>query len=261
MIARTVTCRVAATVLLLHLCWTASATSVIRREISISGNSVRVTDYLSLSPAFANKESNLGYAFDAGMDHDTNFVHRVQKLFGNDDLQMVECVGQRHGESLEIKIVSTVRFAASNNEAKIHLVPTFAGVRIGADTVPGKHWDELTIFKQEGKFVVYLSEVDSFEPSFQQFEKDGDSFDTFFKSDGQFECILKTGKQTVPLMTWDLRAHDSNAPSLAVMRHLAEFHKMTGNDQLALCTSLKLAKPGYYLLVPGAETNQVHTPP
>jgi hypothetical protein len=104
--------------------------------------------------------------------------------------------------------------------------------------------------------VVYVPELKSCVPTFEQFEKDGYTFSTFFTGDEKFECILKTGNQTVPLLSWDKGEHDSNTINPKVARRLDGFDKMSGNDQLALCTSLKLAKPGCYLLT---QTNYVTT--
>jgi hypothetical protein len=116
---------------LLLACWTACAADVIRREVSIKNGGVCVTDFLSISGSLAVEEPNLDAVYEAGVEGNTDFVQKVGKLLNCEDLHIEECKQQIRGQSLEVEIVSTVRFGASNHEAMIHLVSTFGGDHAG----------------------------------------------------------------------------------------------------------------------------------
>ena len=221
------------------------ASDTVERKISCEDNTIWIEDKLHIRGRYAGGNSELWDLFESVTNGNTNLMSKVRKVMQGEDIEIREYTANKNGDYIDLRILSTLKMANAAGSAKLHWLYSFGPYHVGLDK-----GNELQIFLEDEKYVLWVPEHTPELAAFREFEKVGMHFDENFHGDESCRCVLMNGDKTELLLSWDRRTNNVTGPSLHFLEKLNAAHKMSGNDELSLCTSLKVAKTGYYNISP-----------
>ena len=221
------------------------ALEIVERNISCENDAVWVEDKLHISEWYAAGRPELWALFQSVTNGNTNLMSEMRKLMQGEDVEIRQYTANKNGNYIDLRILSTLQVTNAGKPAKLHWLYSFGPYHVGLE-----QGDELEIFLENGKYVLWVPEHTPELATFREFEKVKVSYDQNFNGDGLCRCVIKGGDNSESLLSWDRRTNNIAGPSLPFLEKLNATHKMSGNDQLSLFTSLKIAKTGYYNISP-----------
>jgi hypothetical protein len=232
----------------------AADVDTVSREIRYEKGAIRVEDKLNVRKTLANRDPALEALFDSAREGKTNLLRHVRALLDGESLEVEKHTVKVQGDFVEVRISSKVIFNDPDRPAKLKWIPTWAGATFnfpnGSIGRPAGGL-EMLIFENNQHPTLWFPELGSAQVSLtgldslvQLIEWIGGLSDEPF----EYICDLKIGARSERLLHW----HPTRTPSIhsetvSVVR-MNKMKRMLLNDIVTLCTSLKVAKSGYYAI-------------
>jgi hypothetical protein len=235
-----------------RICCGVGGTNYINRTIRYDGKKILVKDTLNLTQSYADRDKDLFALYLACSNKGVNVAQTISNLMRGEDLELHKYTFNRNGSRAEITIDSTLRIIDTAKPLIIHFVLTFGGTRAALEgDLPKQTNAQLLVCFASGKYFLVVPKLVRFDQDFAEMKKEGMTFDDFFNHGEpvEWECSLLTGDKLQTVLMWKPHVPSKDLLDTSTINQLDEMYKLSGNDQLLLFTSLKVAKPGYYAIM------------
>lgn len=209
-----------------------------------------------LTPQVAGADPQVNKLFVATLNQSTNACSLIKHLMEQEDLDLQTCHCTIIGTNLEIRLNSKLTFRAPSQTAKINFVLTFGPIQHSMEgDIPKQTRAQLEIFVTDNNYMLLVPKLVRDDESFAEMKKAGITFDQFYKGSLpiEYECKLFDGANVENILEWKPHQPSPNTLNLATLQKLDKVYKLSGNDELRLFTSMRVAKEGYYLITNSGE--------
>jgi hypothetical protein len=226
------------------------------REIRFEGARLRVYDKITMHDYFAMRDPNVNSIFVDAQRGKTNLIRHVKALLQGESLEVEDYRATTHGDVVDLEIRSAVVFHESPKPAKLRWVPFLGGQKfsfpagsIGRTGVGV----EIQVFENSNKLVLWFPELGAAEKLLSTIDEYRELSDFAFQTDDfNYNCNLRSQDTVQALFSWIPSLKVTDTPDSASLKRLSQQHAMSLNDVYTLFTNFKVAKPGYYRILPSS---------